>query len=356
MKAVVRYGTPKLFGGYKYEDVPIPTVGDDDLLIEVKAAAICGADLKHFGIDNGSDNRLSVWGHEFSGVIVETGKNVVDWKVNDRVVSDNTGYVCGKCHACSAGNPLVCPDKKSLGLGIDGGFTKFVKIPGQVLSVYKNCLFKVPDNVSFEEACVLDPISNAYMAVAQRSNLLPGEDVVIFGAGPLGLFSLQIAKLMGAERIILVGLKVDTEFRFEVAKKLGATHLIVGDEENVIERVEEICGRNGIGLIIDCAGAPVVLEQSLQIVRTNAQIVRVGMGYTPIGFSINDLSMKAITLTGHMAYNTVSWKNSIRLLESGKLDVKSMITHRMPLSKWEDGFKAMLSREAIKVILTYDGD
>lgn len=356
MKAIVRYGTPTLFGGYRYMDVPEPKIGDGDLLVEVKASAICGADLKHFGVDNGSDNRLSVWGHEFSGVIVETGKGVTDWKVGDRVVSDNTGYVCGKCHACSVGNYLTCPDKKSLGLGMDGGFTKYVRIPAQVLQVYKNCLFMVPGNVSFEEAALLDPISNAYMALAQRSQLLPGDNVVIFGAGPLGLFSLQMAKLMGAANIIMVGLEVDTHVRFGVARKLGATHLIVGDREDASARITEIVGRNEIPLVIDCAGAPAVLKQSLGIVRTNGQIVRVGMGYTPLEFSINDLSMKAITLTGHMAYNTVSWKNSINLLKRGMLDAKSMITHRLPLSKWEDGFRLMLGREAIKVILTYDGD
>jgi threonine dehydrogenase-like Zn-dependent dehydrogenase len=356
MKAVVRYGTPTLFGGYKYIDVPEPVIGDEDLLLEVKAAAICGADLKHFGIDNGSNNYLSVWGHEFSGLIVKAGKDVTDWKVGDRVVSDNTGYVCGKCHACSVGNYLLCPDKKSLGLGMDGGFTKYVRIPGQILRVYKNCIFRIPDEVSFEEAAILDPISNAYMALAQRSQLLPGENVVIFGAGPLGLFSLQMAKLMGAARIILVGLGVDKQYRFKVAEKLGATHLIVGDEEDAPARILEIAGRNEIPLVVDCAGAPSVLKQSLGIVRTNGQIVRVGMGYTPLEFSINDLSMKAISLTGHMAYNTVSWKNSINLLKSGMLDAHSMITHRLPLSRWEDGFRLMLGREAIKVILSYDGD
>jgi threonine dehydrogenase-like Zn-dependent dehydrogenase len=356
MKALARYGTPKLFGGYRYIDVPKPTVGEEDVLIEVKASAICGADLKHFGVDNGSQDFLSVWGHEFSGAVAEVGPRVIDWKVGDRVVSDNTGYVCGKCHACAAGNFLVCPDKKSLGLGMDGGFTKYVKIPGQILRIYKNCLFRIPNNVSFEEAALLDPISNAYKAVAQRSQLLPGENVVIFGAGPLGLFSLQMAKIMGAATIVLVGLSVDKHIRFKVAEKLGATHLIAGDEEDAPVRIQQIVGRNEIPLVIDCAGAPAVLRQALEIVRTNGQIVRVGMGYGPLDFSINDLSMKAITLTGHMAYDTVSWKNSINLLSKGMIDVKPMITHRLPLSRWEEGFRLMMGRDAIKVILTYDGD
>jgi threonine dehydrogenase-like Zn-dependent dehydrogenase len=356
MKALVKYGSKLLVGGYKYIDVPIPTIGPDDLLIEVKAAGICGSDREHFGIDNGSTELLAIWGHEFSGVITRTGKNVIDWKVGDRVVSENTGYVCGKCHACSVGNFLVCPEKKSLGLGMDGGFTKYVKIPGQIMQIHKNCLFRIPDNISFEEAAVLEPISNAYMALAQRSNLLPGEDVVIFGAGTLGLCSVQIAKIMGAANIILVGFKADHEVRFKVAERLGATHLIAGDEENVGTRISQIAGKNGIGLVVDCAGTPTVLKQALEIVRSNGQIIRVGLGRTPLDFSINELSRKAINLIGHMGYDTTSWKNSINLLKKGKIDVKSMITHRLPLSKWEEGFKLMINKKAIKVILFYDGD
>lgn len=265
MKGLVRYGLK--IGGFKFEyNLPNPVIGDDDLLIEVKAAGICGADLKHYGIENGETIEKRIAGHEFSGVIVEAGKNVVDWKVGDRVVSENTGYACGKCHACSVGNFLVCPEKKSLGLspGMDGGFTKYVKIPGQILKIYKNCLFRIPDNVSFEEAAILDPLSNAYMALAQRSKLLPGENVVIFGAGTLGLFSVQIAKLMGAANIILVASKRNKHVRFKVAEKVGATHLITYDEEDVETRIKEIVGENSIPVIVDCAGSPQVLEQSLR--------------------------------------------------------------------------------------------
>jgi 2-desacetyl-2-hydroxyethyl bacteriochlorophyllide A dehydrogenase len=356
MKALVKYGSGSEFGGYKYEDVPVPTLSDEDILVELKASAICGADLKHFGVENGSTVFDSVRGHEFAGEIVEVGKKVTDWKVGDRVVSDNTGYVCGKCHACDAGDFLLCPEKKNLGLGLDGGFTKYVKIPGQILRIHKHSIFKVPDNISYEEAAILDPICNAYKAIAQRSNLLPGQDVVIFGAGPLGLFSVQIARVMGAANIIVVGLEDDTKVRFDVAKKLGATHIINAEKEDVVARVREIEGRDGLGLVVDCAGAPIVLKQSIEMLRTNGQFVRIGMGFKPLEYSINDISMKAITITGHMAYDTSTWKNCINLLQRGMIDSKSLITHRLPLSQWEEGFKLMMGRDAIKVILTYDGD
>jgi len=356
MKALVKYGGGNEFGGYRYEDVPIPTVGDEDVLLEIKAVAICGADLKHYGVENGSTKLDSVRGHEFSGDIVQVGKNVIDWKIGQRVVSDNTGHVCGVCPACEKGDFLLCPEKVNLGLGMDGGFTHYVKIPGEILRIHRHAIWEIPKNVSYEEAAILDPICNAYKALAEESHLLPGEDVVIFGTGPLGLFSVQVAKIMGAANIIMVGLDDDTKVRFEVAKKLGATHIINGEQEDVVSRVKEISGKYGIGLAVDCAGANIVLKQAIEIVRTNGEIIRIGMGFKPLQYSINDISMKGVTIIGHMAYNTTTWRNCINLLQKGMIDSKSLITHRLPLSKWEEGFKLMLSREAIKVILTYDGD
>lgn len=355
MNALTRYGTE--IGGFKFErGLPEPEITDDDILIEVKAAGICGADLKHYGIENGATDNKRIAGHEFSGIIVKAGKNVTDWHVGQRVVSENTAYACGKCHACEIGNFLVCPYKRSFGLSpnTDGGFTKYVKVPGYIMNLYKNCLFEIPENVSFEEASMLDPIGNAYMAVAQRSNLLPGDNVVVFGAGTLGLGCVQMAKIMGAAEIIVVASSANEAVRFPVAKKFGATHCISYDKENVEEKILELVGENNIPIVYDCAGSPSVLKQSLNILRTNGQIIRVGMSFLPLNFSINDLSMKAIDLVGHMAYNTVSLKHVLTLLERKMFDAKSMITHILPLSDWQEGFELMKNRQGIKVILKYD--
>ena len=210
MKALAKFGKPSEFGTYHFIDVPEPTCGDDDVIIEIKAAAICGADMKHFNVDNGSEEFGSVRGHEFSGEIVEVGKDVTAWKVGQRVVSDNTGHVCGKCPACMRGDFLLCSEHVNLGLGYgySGGFTKYCKIPGEILRIHPQALWEIPENVSYEEAAVLDPISNAYKALAQQSSLLPGENAVIFGTGPLGLFAVQIAKLMGLQLN-----KTDSEYR-----------------------------------------------------------------------------------------------------------------------------------------------
>lgn len=357
MKALSRYG--KEFGGYRLIEIDEPKCGDEDVIIEVKAAAICGADMKHYNVDNGSNDFNSVRGHEFAGEIVQLGKNVVDWKIGDRVVSDNSAHVCGVCPACERGDFLCCEKKVNLGLDNNvwgGGFTKYCKIPGEILRIHKHAIWKIPDSLDYEEAAVLDPICNSYKAIAQQTDFLPGQDIVIFGTGPLGLFAVQVAKIMGAVNIVMVGLEEDVNVRFGVAKELGATHCINASSENVVKRCIEICGRDNLGLVIECSGANIALQQSIEMTRPNAQIVRVGMGFKPLEFSINDITAWNKSIIGHMAYDSTSWRNSLRLLESGALKVKPMITHRIGLSQWKEGFEAMAKKEAIKVIITYDFD
>lgn len=359
MKAIVKYGAPQIKGTYHFIDIPEPVCGDDDVIIEVKAAAICGADMLHWGVENGCTEFNHVRGHEFSGEIVEVGKNVTAWKIGQRVVSDNTGHVCGKCPACMRGDFLLCSEHVNLGLGYgySGGFTKYCKIPGEILRIHPQALWEIPENVSYEEAAVLDPISNAYKALAEESNLLPGENVVIFGTGPLGLFATQMAKIMGAVNIVMVGLQEDVPYRFPVALKCGATACVNGSTEDVVARCKELCGgADSVDLVVDCAGAPSSLQQGIAMLRNNGQLVRIGQGFRPLNFDINDITKKGLDIKGHMAYNSISWKNSINLLKSGMIKVEPMITHRLGLSQWKEGFEKMASREAIKVIFHYDCD
>ncbi|MBE0071550.1 zinc-binding dehydrogenase [Citrobacter freundii] len=331
MKALARFG--KAFGGYKMIDVPEPVCGPDDIVIEIKAAAICGADMKHYNVDSGSDQFNSIRGHEFAGKIVRVGDKVKDWKVGQRVVSDNNGHVCGVCPACEQGDFLCCTEKVNLGLDNNtwgGGFSKY-------------CL-------------VLDPICNAYKSIAQQSKFLPGQDVVVFGTGPLGLFSVQMARIMGAVNIVMVGLEEDVAVRFPIAKELGATAVVNGSTEDVVARCQEICGKDNLGLVIECSGANIALKQSIEMLRPNGEVVRVGMGFKPLDFSINDITAWNKSIIGHMAYDSTSWRNAIRLLASGAIKVKPMITHRIGLSQWREGFDAMVNKTAIKVIMTYDFD
>lgn len=350
MKAVVKYGFGK--GETELRDVPIPQIGPDDVLIEVKAAGVCGSDI---AFDDGHHANILrppvVLGHEFSGVIAEVGRNVKDWKVGDRVVSENTGSVCGKCYACGTADYLACPERLGIGYGMDGGFTNYVRIPGDVLKIFPHSLMHIPEVMSFEEAAILDPCCNAYMAVVQESHFMTGDFGAVFGVGALGQFSIQALRAAGASKIIAIGLSADSE-RFELAKKNGATDIVVSDRENVIERVQEITNGDGPSLIVDCAGVSVVLEQAIEIARTNGEIIKIGYDARPVGFSLDPLIDKAVSIKGHFGYNWVSWRNVMNLVVAGKIDLKSMITHKMCVTEYQTAFDLYRQKKAQKVILT----
>lgn len=349
MKAVVKYG----YGNQETEvrDVPIPAIGDNDVLLEVKAAGVCGSDIAFD--DGGHENLLRppvILGHEFSGVVAEVGKNVHAWREGDRVVSDNTGFVCGICYACSTANYLVCPSRLGLGYGMDGGFAKYVRIPGDVLQVFPNSLLRIPDEMSFEEAAILDPACNAYKAVVQESQFMPGDFGVVFGVGPLGQFSIQAMRAAGAAKIIVVGLAAD-ESRFDLAKTNGATNIVIADQEDVQQKVMEITYGEGVGLAVDCAGVGVVLQQAIDIVRTNGEIVKIGYDENPVGFSIDPLLDKAIGIKGHYGYDWVSWRNVMNLAVAGKMDLSAMISHKMGISRFREAFDLVRNKQAVKIIL-----
>ena len=180
--------------------------------------------------------------------------------------------------------------------------------------------------------------------------------MVVIGTGPLGLFSVQMARIMGAVNIVVVGLQEDVAVRFPVAKELGATAVVNGSTEDVVARCQQICGKDNLGLVIECSGANIALKQAIEMLRPNGEVVRVGMGFKPLDFSINDITAWNKSIIGHMAYDSTSWRNAIRLLASGAIKVKPMITHRIGLSQWREGFDAMADKTAIKVIMTYDFD
>ena len=353
MKAVVKYG----FGKYETElrDVPVPEIGDDDVLLEVKAAGVCGSDIAFD--DGGHENLLNppvILGHEFSGVVAMVGRNVTEWKPGDRAVSDNTGKVCGKCYACSTADYLSCPERLGLGYGMDGGFAQYVRIPGETLKVFPNSLMRIPEEMSFEEAAILDPCCNAYMAVVQESRFMPGDFGAVFGVGALGQFSIQALRIAGAAKIIAIGLSGDAE-RFELARQSGATDIVVADEVNVQETVSKLTNGEGVALVVDCAGVAVVLRQAIDIVRTAGEIVKIGYDEKPVGFSLDPIIDKAVSIKGHFGYNWLSWRNAMNLSSAGRIDLKSMISHRMKLSQFREAFDLVRSKKAIKIILYPEG-
>ena len=235
---------------------------------------------------------------------------------------------------------------------MDGGFAPYVKISGHLLSVNPQSLYTIPDNVSFEEASLMDPICNAYKAVAEESSLMPGQDILIFGLGTIGLLAVKIAHLMGAGRIIAVN-RSHNERRFQIAREFGATDVICSKEEDVIQRVTDITRGEMVPILIDCAGQNQILEMALTLLQKGGEFIKVGYDANPVNVSLDRYVNKGIRIQGHFAYDYMGWKNCLKLLELGKLDVRSIITHRLPLQQWEEGFRLVENREGIKVIFEF---
>ena len=351
MKALVLVDAGKT----EYCDVPIPKAGEDDIVIRVRAAGICGGDMSvYYGIADPGRYPVTM-GHEFAGELAHVGKNVEgDWKVGDRVVSDNTYDVCGVCPSCMHGNFVNCAHRVTMGWSANGAFTTYVVVPGHLLKHHPHCILRIPDSLSYEEASVLEPAANGYKATVQEGGIRAGENIVIFGAGPMGLMSLQHATIAGAAKRIIVGLSGDKEVRFDIARKYGATHCLCSDEVDVVEQIKKICGEYGVRLAIDAAGAPITMHQALQVVRNEGTVVRIGKSSKPYNYSLDDLTCRSITLRGHEGYNAESWQRCIDLAASGQLDLHTIISQCMPLDDYAEGFELMRQQKVAKVVLTVD--
>jgi threonine dehydrogenase-like Zn-dependent dehydrogenase len=320
-------------------------------LIEVKAAGVCGSDVLYAdGLLQSVLKPPVVLGHEFSGIIVKKGKNITKWEIGDRVVSDNTGYVCGECYACNTSEFLMCPHRLGLGYSMDGGFAKYVKILGHTLSVFPGSLMKIPDGMSFEEAAILDPACNGYKAVVQEAKLIPGENIAIFGIGPLGQNCIKAAKVAGAAKIIAICRRKNQQ-RINIAKQNGATHVIVTDEQDSVNAVLELTNKEGVDVTCDCAGSPNVNTQSVKITKTGGRVIKVGYDNACFNENIDMFVHKAIMLKGHFGYNWISWKNVINLYTENKWALSDLITHKLPLSEFATALELMRSKKAMKIIL-----
>lgn len=232
---------------------------------------------------------------------------------------------------------------------MDGGFAEYVKIPGDILHQFSGCLMRLPENISFEEGSIIEPSCNAYRAVMQDAHFLPGDSITIFGPGPIGLFCVQLARIGGSSRIIVVGIKGD-EQRLKAAKELGATTTIIA-ENNISEEILQSNHGKYVDIIIDAAGPPIVLRHALDVIKRGGQIVKVGWSPIPFNASLDPLITKAVTLKGHFGYDYNSWQKVLELIEEGKLEYKPFISDVLPMSRWQEGFEKMKNRKAIKIVL-----
>ena len=334
--AVVNYSREKW--SVEIRKIDRPEIDMDDVLLEVANVGVCGSDLHQWTSDHSWPvNYPVVLGHEFGGIIAETGKNVSGWKKGDRVVSETAAIIDLNNPMSRVGLYNLDPTRKGFGYGVNGAMTKFVKVPAR-------CLHKVPGNLAFEQACLTEPCCVAYSAVVENTLLKPGDRVIVIGPGTIGILCAAMAKLRGAE-VAVVGLESDSN-RLAIAKQYGCT-AITGD---ATEWARE---RDGLGAdcVIDAAGNSKTLSIAMQLVRPNGKITKVGWGPQPLDFSLDPLVQKNITLQGSFSHNWPMWERVLVLLASGQLDVRPIIGGIWPITEWHEAFEKMHKGEVVKSIL-----
>lgn len=341
MLAVVK--TQKGKGFLELKEVPEPTITDDEVMIEVRSAGICGTDV-HVKHDTFPYWPPVTLGHEFAGEIVEVGKNVSDWTTGDRVVGEPHTQHCGKCYLCRQGYIQICPEKRSPGWGIDGAFTKYLKYDPKLLH-------RIPDGMTYDQAAVVEPVANCVTDIVERKCIEAGDFVALLGPGPIGLFAAQVAKAAGARDVMIIGAPADEELRLSTARKLGFENVANFAETNPVARCLELTDGRGADLVIECSGAPPAIRQSVELVRKVGRICAIGLtGKRPVELDWDAAMTKVITLFFNLSTTYTSWDKTIAMIADGSVNVDPVITHRLPLSEWEQGFEAVENLEALKVV------
>ena len=326
-------------GNLILKEVPVPEVKkSDDVFLEVEAASICGTDVHILEVPPGHPaNRGVILGHEYTGKILEVGDAVTAFKQGDRVVVD-PNITCGSCSYCKMGMPNMCERMVSLGEQIDGAFAEYSLVPSKMLH-------KVSLKLDPELAVFAEPLSCVVNATG-KLKVQPGENVVILGAGPIGLLFTQMFKASGAGKIIVSEV---SEYRGKYAVESGATRLVNPVKENLEEIVKQETAI-GSDVVVDAVGT--LFKDAIRIVRKGGRILLFGQNYKARSEIFqNDITRNEITILGSYIAK-FTFPPAVKIIESGVLNLKKLITHRFSLKDIHKGIDLMRDKKAIKVVIT----
>jgi alcohol dehydrogenase/L-iditol 2-dehydrogenase len=342
VQALIKFGRQN--GDVAVRDVVEPILPPGRVMLEVKAAGVCGSDLHMWREHHSWAIKLPlVLGHEFCGVVAAVGEGVTGYAVGDRVACETAAEVCGRCVYCLSGNYNLCPNRLGYGALADGAFTRYVLARPEILH-------RIPDNVPFEHAALTEPICVAYNALVEKTTMKPGDLVVIQGPGPIGIMALQVVRLRGAGTIVVLGTDAD-KHRLEVAAELGADYTVNVQREDAAKLIQSLGDGFGADLVVDCTGVSRALKQSMELVRPNGKITKIGWGPQPLDFSLDPLVGKAVTLQGSFSHTYPTWERVLGLLSTGQVNLEPVIGGVYPLEAWEEAFVRMEEGASVKSVL-----
>jgi L-iditol 2-dehydrogenase len=341
MKALVL----KEYKKFSFEEVPDPQVQPQEVLVAVKACGICGSDVH--GMDGSTGRRRPpiIMGHEASGVITDTGKNVSGWQAGDRVTFDSTIY-CGECDYCREGMINLCDRRRVLGVSCEdyrqnGAFAEFVAVPPRIL-------YRLPEGLSFEHAAMVEPFAIALHAI-RRSPPALNDNVVVVGAGMIGLALVQGLRHTGCGRLII--LDVANE-RLSMAKKLGATHTINSGAENALALIQELTNGRGADVSFEAVGMTVTVDLALRCLRKGGAVTLVGNVAPKVEFPLQVAVTRELAIHGSCA-SRGEYPACLDMLARGDLKAEPLISATAPLKQGADWFDRLYRKDPglLKVVL-----
>ncbi len=338
MKAAVFHGTEK---GILIEDIPVPEIGENDILVKVAACGACHTDLHY--IEHGIPTFKAppiVLGHEASGVIEKAGANVTHLAEGQRVLIPAV-LTCGRCSYCRAGRENICSDMKMLGNHFDGAYAEYVAVDAKDV-------LALPDSIPLEEASIIaDALSTPFHAVKNRAKVRPGDTVVVYGCGGVGINAVQIATACGAT---VIAVDMNDE-KLKWAKEFGATYTInAGDVERVSKEVKKMTG-GGADIAIEVIGNPRTIEEAFECCRIGGRLCVVGYTHEKINIVAGKIMFKEMEITGSLGCPPGEYVPLIKMVENEQIDLQKIVTHRFALDDIQGAFDVMKEGKSLRSIV-----
>lgn len=324
-------------------DSPMPELGHNDLLIKIKKTAICGTDIHIYNWDEWSQKTIPVpmvVGHEYAGEVIDIGQEVKGFSLGDRVSGE--GHItCGHCRNCRGGRTHLCRNTVGVGVNRSGSFAEYLVIPAYNA-------FKLPDGISDDLASIFDPFGNAVHTALSFD--LVGEDVLITGAGPIGIMAAAVAKHVGARHVVITDIN---QYRLDLARKMGATRAVDVSKENLSDVMKDLGMTEGFDVGLEMSGVPSAFKGMLENMNNGGKIAMLGIPAQDMSIDWSQIIFKGLTIKGVYGREMFeTWYKMTSLIQSG-LDLSPIITHRFSIDEFQQGFDIMRSGQSGKVILNW---
>ena len=339
MKGVMKVAPGE--GNIEVRDVEEPSPPPGHVKIQVKLAGICGTDI-HIMHGEFRSWPPVVLGHEVVGQVAEVGEGVTRTQPGDRVTTETYFYTCGKCRFCRSGRINLCPERRSIGSAVNGGFTNYVIVPERNIHI-------LPDNVTYKMGVMTEPLSCVVHGALEMVKVIPGDVAVLAGPGAIGLLTTQVVKAAGA-KVIMLGTDAD-EKRLMMAGELGADHTFNVQKDDFKSAIMDMTGGYGADIVYECSGAGPAAQTLLDLVRRAGTYAQIGLFGKPVSWDMDQICYKELFVTGSNAHVPSAWPRALQMLSAGQVKTEPLVSGIYPVTEWREAFTVFETRAGLKTVL-----